>query len=48
MSNLIGEIFGWIGTILSIIFYFAPIYQFNELIKGKIDYKKIPFVLLTM
>lgn len=48
MADLISEIFGWFGTILAVIFYIAPVYQFNELIKGKIDYKKIPFVLLLM
>ena len=48
MSNLLSEIFGWFGAVLAIVFYIAPVYQFNELIKGKIDYKKIPFVLLLM
>ena len=48
MPNLIGEIFGWFGASLAIIFYFAPICQFKELIKGQIDYKKIPFLLLLM
>ena len=48
MSDIIGEIFGWIGSVLAIIFYISPIVPFYSLIKEKITYKETPGVLLMM
>ena len=50
MSNegIVGEIFGWIGSVLAIIFYISPVVPFYDLIKEKITYKETPGVLLIM
>ena len=45
-KELVGDIFGWIGTVISVIFFFAPIFPYINLIKGKITYKDTPGVLL--
>jgi solute carrier family 50 protein (sugar transporter) len=48
MSNedMVGNIFGWVGTGISTFFYIAPIVPFIKLIKGEITYKESPGILL--
>ena len=48
MSNedMVGNIFGWVGTGISTFFYIAPIVPFLKLIKGEISYKESPGILL--
>ncbi len=43
-----GDIMGWLGTCISIIFYIAPIIPIMKLIKNKINIKEIPGPLLIM
>ena len=43
---LLGDIFGWIGLVISIFFYMAPVAPFINLIKGRITYKETPGILL--
>lgn len=43
-----GDIMGWIGTCISIIFYIAPIIPISKLMKKKINIKEIPGPLLIM
>ena len=45
-DDLVGEIFGWVGTAISICFFIAPIVPFSKLIKEEIEWKDIPGVLL--
>ena len=45
-SDTVGEVFGWIGSVISIVFFFMPIAQFIDLIKGKITYKDVAGLLL--
>ena len=48
MSNndKVGDIFGWVGTGISTFFYIAPVVPFLKLIKGEINYKESPGILL--
>lgn len=47
MSNdIIGDIFGWVGTAISTFFYIAPVVPFSKLIKGEIKCKESPGVML--
>ena len=48
MSNedMVGNIFGWVGTGISTFFYIAPIVPFIKLIKGEITHKESPGILL--
>ena len=48
MGDIIGEIFGWVGTVLATIFYLSPIVPFSSLIKNEITYKDTPGALLIM
>ena len=45
-SDLVGDIFGWAGTVISFVFFVTPIVPFIDLIKGKITYKETPGALL--
>ena len=44
--QLIGDIFGWVGTALAIYFFLSPAVPYYKLIKGKIKYSDAPGVLL--
>jgi len=44
----IGDIMGWVGTCLSMVFYIAPIIPITKLIKNKYTIKEIPGPLLIM
>ena len=48
MGDIIGEIFGWVGSVLATIFFLSPIVPFSSLIKDEITYKDTPGVLLIM
>lgn len=48
MGDIVGEIFGWVGSVLATIFYLAPVVPFYNLIKKKITYQDSPGVLLLM
>jgi len=45
-DDVVGEIFGWVGTALATYFYISPVVPFIKLIKGEITYKESPGVLL--
>ena len=45
-GDLVGDIFGWIGTAISTFFYLAPVVPFLKLIKGEITIKESPGILL--
>ena len=45
-KELVGDIFGWIGSVISICFFVAPIVPFYKLIKEKITYHDAPGILL--
>ena len=44
--KLVGDIFGWIGSVISIYFFIAPVFPFYKLIRGQIKLKDSPGVLL--
>ena len=45
-GDLVGKIFGWIGTAISTYFFIAPIVPFMKLIKKEITVKEAPGLLL--
>ena len=45
-SDIIGDIFGWVGTVICIYFFVSPVVPFIKLIKGEITYKESPGILL--
>ena len=45
-KDLAGDIFGWVGSVISVVFFIVPCVPFYNLIKGKITYKETPGVLL--
>ena len=45
-QDIVGDIFGWAGTVISTFFYIAPVVPIIDLIKGKITYKEAPGILL--
>ena len=45
-QEIVKKIFGWVGTALSSYFFFAPIIPVLKIIKGKLDIKDAPYVLL--
>ena len=45
-KDVIESIFGWLGSLLSIYFFIAPIHPFTKVFQNKIDYKDSPGILL--
>ena len=45
-SDIVGDIFGWIGTAISMFFYIAPVVPFLKLIRGDMTVKESPGILL--
>ena len=45
-SDLVGDIFGWVGTAISTYFFIAPVVPFLKLIKGEATIKDSPGILL--
>ena len=45
-DDLVGDIFGWVGTIIATYFYLAPVVPFLKVLRGKMDYIDSPIVLL--
>ena len=45
-DDLGSVIFGWVGTVLATYFYIAPIVPYVKLIRGKLNYKEVPGILL--
>ena len=45
-EDFVGDIFGWVGTGISMFFYIAPVVPFLKLIKGEISCKESPGILL--
>ena len=41
------EIFGWIGALLTMNFFFSPIFPFINVYKGKLKYEDTPTTLIT-
>ena len=44
----VAKIFGWSATIICIYFFLAPVVPFLQVLKGKLNYKDSPGVLLIM
>ena len=45
-EDSVGNIFGWVGTVIATYFYIAPVVPFLKLIKGEISWKESPGILL--
>ena len=45
-KDLVGDIFGWMGSVISVVFFIAPVVPYYNLIKEKITYKETPGILL--
>ena len=45
--KVFGDICGWIGTVISICFFIAPIQQYISLIQGKIPVSDVPGLMLV-
>ena len=45
-QDIVKKIFGWVGTALSSYFFFAPIVPVLKIIKGKVNIKDAPYILL--
>ena len=45
--KVFGDICGWIGTVISICFFIAPIQQYFQLIKGVIPVSDVPGLMLV-
>ena len=45
-ENIVESIFGWIGVIISIYFYFAPGFPFYKVLKDQMNYQDLPVILL--
>lgn len=45
-TDLIGQIFGWVGTAICLYLYTSPAVPFIKVAMGKIDYKDSPSILL--
>ena len=46
--DIVGKIFGWTGTAICTYFFFAPVVPFLQVLKGKLNYKDSPGILLIM
>jgi solute carrier family 50 protein (sugar transporter) len=47
-EDIVGVIFGWVGTAISTYFYLAPAVPFYQVLTNKLDYNDSPGVLLIM
>ena len=45
-GDLVGDIFGWVGTVIAIYFYVAPVVPFIKVLKEELSYKDSPGILL--
>ena len=45
-NKLVADIFGWVGTVIATYFYIAPVVPFIKLLKGEIEVKDSPGILL--
>ena len=45
-TNVFGEIFGWVGTGLGMIFYIAPVVPFSKLVNDQLKINEVPGILL--
>ena len=45
-EDLVGQVFGWIGSAFSLFFFIAPVVPYSQLIKEEITYKESPGILL--
>ena len=45
-QDIIESVFGWVGTIISIFFYIAPVAPFLKVLKEQMTYKDSPGILL--
>jgi len=45
-ENIVESIFGWVGAIISIYFYFAPGFPFYKALKDQMKYQDLPIILL--
>ena len=46
--DIVGQIFGWVGTIIATYFYISPVVPFYQVLTYKLDYRDSPGVLLIM
>lgn len=44
--DLIGDLFGWVGTAIATYFYISPVVPFVKVVKEEISYKDSPGILL--
>jgi solute carrier family 50 protein (sugar transporter) len=47
-NDIVGDIFGWAGTVICLYFFISPVVPFFKVLSGKLDYKDAPGVLLIM
>jgi len=47
-TDVVGDVFGYVGTIIAIYFYLAPAVPFYQVLTNKLSYKDSPGVLLIM
>lgn len=45
-ENTVESIFGWVGAIISIYFYFAPGFPFFKVLRDQMNYQDLPVILL--
>ena len=45
-ENIVESVFGWVGAIISIYFYFAPGFPFHKVLKDQMNYQDLPVTLL--
>lgn len=45
--SAIQEIFGWIGTALTMSFFISPVVPFINVFKGKLDYEDTPTIIIS-
>ena len=47
-QDIVGDIFGWAGTVIETYFFISPVVPFYKVLSGKLDYQDAPGVLLIM
>ena len=45
-ENNVESVFGWVGAVISIYFYFAPGFPFHKVLKDQMNYQDLPVTLL--
>ena len=45
-NDIVGTVFGWVGSSISLVFFIMPVIPFSKLIRGRLTYKEVPGILL--